>query len=346
MKLVESILVNNPCYTAGRKIAVKGLMLHSVGCPQPSANVFIRNWNKSSYGNACVHGFIDANDGTVYQTLPWDHRGWHCGYSGNDTHIGVEMCEPATIRYTTGANFTILDKADAVAAAKRTYVAATELFAFLCKKYNLDPMKKGVIVSHAEGNKLGIASNHGDPDHLWRGLGLNYTMDTFRAEVKRLMGGAVAPQEPEVAPSVPNTKFPEAPFIVQVLIPDLNYRSLPSFDGEVKGQTGQSKFTITQVLGEWGKLKSGAGWIYLSNPEYVKILETVKTTNSPTKAPASYKVRVEVDALNIRAGAGTSYKVTGIIRNRGVYTIVETNGNWGKLKSGAGWICLDYVKRA
>ena len=79
MKLVQSILTKNPCYTAGRKITVKGLMLHSVGCPQPKASVFINSWNSPSYDNACVHGFIDGNDGTVYQTLPWNHRGWHCG---------------------------------------------------------------------------------------------------------------------------------------------------------------------------------------------------------------------------------------------------------------------------
>ena len=41
MKLVQAILTKNPCYTAGRKITVKGLMLHSVGCPQPKASVFI-----------------------------------------------------------------------------------------------------------------------------------------------------------------------------------------------------------------------------------------------------------------------------------------------------------------
>lgn len=49
MKLVQSILTKNPCYTAGKKITVKGLMLHSVGCPQPSAAVFIKNWNTESY---------------------------------------------------------------------------------------------------------------------------------------------------------------------------------------------------------------------------------------------------------------------------------------------------------
>src|SRR5699024_5536890 len=62
MKLVESFLTKNPCYTAGKKITVKGLMLHSVGCPQPKASVFINSWNSSSYNNACVHGFIDGND--------------------------------------------------------------------------------------------------------------------------------------------------------------------------------------------------------------------------------------------------------------------------------------------
>ena len=194
MKLVQSILTKNPCYTAGRKITVKGLMLHSVGCPQPRASVFINSWNSPSYSNACVHGFIDGNDGTVYQTLPWDHRGWHCGSgskgSGNNTHIGVEMCEPACIKYTGGSSFTCSDKAAAKAVAKRTYESAVELFAMLCKQYNLNPTADGVIISHREGHSRGIASNHGDPEHLWNGLGMGYTMDGFRKAVKAKMSGS------------------------------------------------------------------------------------------------------------------------------------------------------------
>ena len=184
MKLVESIMTRNPCYTAGRKITVKGLMLHSVGCSQPKASVFIQNWNRADFKNACVHGFIDGNDGTVYQTLPWDHRGWHCGGNGNNTHIGVEMCEPGCIKYTGGSTFTCPDLATAQAVAKRTYQAAVELFAMLCQKFSLDPLADGVILSHREGHARGIASNHGDPEHLWSQLGLLYTMDTFRADVK------------------------------------------------------------------------------------------------------------------------------------------------------------------
>lgn len=187
LKIVQSILTKNPCYTAGRKITVKGLMLHSVGCSQPSASVFIKSWNKESYDRACVHGFIDANTGEVYQCLPWDHRGWHGGGSSNNTHIGVEMCEPACIKYTGGSTFTCSDTETAKAAVKRTYEAAVELFAFLCKEYKLDPMADGVIVSHKEGHKRGIASNHGDPEHLWTQLKTGYTMDGFRNAVKAAM---------------------------------------------------------------------------------------------------------------------------------------------------------------
>lgn len=180
MKIKQSYLTKNPCYKAGKKIKVKGLMLHSVGCPQPSAAAFVKSWNNASK-NACVHGFIDGTTGDVYQTLPWDHRGWHGGGSCNDTHIGIEMCEPACIKYTKGSTFTCTDKEKARSIVKRTYSSAVELFAQLCKQYKLDPLKD--IVGHAEGYKKGIASNHGDPEHIWKQLGLPYTMETFRKAV-------------------------------------------------------------------------------------------------------------------------------------------------------------------
>lgn len=60
---------------------------------------------------------------------------------------------------------------------------------------------------------------------------------------------------------------------------------------------------------------------------------------------APYLVRITVSVLNIRKGPGTSYAVTGQIKDRGVYTIVEQKGNWGRLKSGAGWISLSYTKK-
>lgn len=466
MKLIESILTKNPCYKAGRKIVVKGLMLHSVGCPQSKASAFINSWNSSTFDRACVHGFIDGNDGTVYQTLPWNHRGWHCGSSingsGNNTHVGVEMCEPACIKYTGGATFKCLDVNEARKVAERTYKAAVELFAMLCKEFELDPLADGVILSHKEGHARGIASNHGDPEHLWSQLAMEYTMDTFRKAVKDQMDGAcqvsgtqatefanlteaaavavigslcredmknsgilasvsaaqfilesgygkselgqnanncfgmkkslsgnnwsgsswdgtsiytketkeqnsdgtyetitadfrkyscvedsvadhsayllgakkgktlrykgikgmtdykavaqvvknggyatsltyveklcniiekwdltrydVVATEESKPESPDNVKdFPVTPFTVKVAIDNLNYRSKPSMSGKVNGQTGHGIFTIVEVKEGWGRLKSGAGWIWLENPTYCTVQKTVVKKETAVK---------------------------------------------------------------
>ena len=190
MKITKAILTKNPCYKAGKTIKVKGLMLHSIGCPQPSAEKLITSWNTAS-AEVCVHGFIDGNTGEVYQTLPWDRRGWHCGGTANGTHIGIEMCEPDCIKYSSGAKFTCSDKAKAKAIVERTYKSAVELFAHLCAEFALNPISDGVILSHSEGYAKGWASNHADPEHLWKGLNLPYTMDGFRKDVKAAMNPTV-----------------------------------------------------------------------------------------------------------------------------------------------------------
>nr|DAJ09903.1 MAG TPA: Muramidase (flagellum-specific) [Caudoviricetes sp.] len=241
MNIVQSILTKNPCYTAGRKITVKGLMLHSVGCPQPRASVFIHSWNSASFDRACVHGFIDGNDGTVYQTLPWNHRGWHAGGAANNTHIGVEMCEPACIKYTGGSSFTCSDTATARAVAKRTYEAAVELFAMLCKEYGLNPLTD--IISHREGHAQGVASNHGDPEHLWNGLKMGYTMEAFRQEVKAKMNGTSAP-----APSVPETFGTQASAFKNLSEADVIAKVGPLFTADQKKSGILASVSLAQFI--------------------------------------------------------------------------------------------------
>ena len=58
-----------------------------------------------------------------------------------------------------------------------------------------------------------------------------------------------------------------------------------------------------------------------------------------------YMVRVTASALNYRSGPGKNYRINGVVRKNQTYTIVEEKNGWGKLKSGAGWIHLDYVKK-
>ena len=65
----------------------------------------------------------------------------------------------------------------------------------------------------------------------------------------------------------------------------------------------------------------------------------------------SFRVKVRVTDLNIRKGPGTNYAKTGKFTGVGVFTITEVKSGkgsiagWGKLKSGAGWISLDYASK-
>lgn len=79
------------------------------------------------------------------------------------------------------------------------------------------------------------------------------------------------------------------------------------------------------------------------NAKYLRLVE--KKTDTP------YMVSVDIPKLNIRKGPGMNYDKTGEYTGKGVFSIVEvssgsgSNTGWGRLKSGAGWICLDYTKR-
>lgn len=195
INVVEAFATKNRCYQAGAPLRPQGLMLHSIGCPQPNAAVMAHRYNtyQPDGQSVCVHGFVQR-DGTYYHTLPYNLRAWHCGGSANQTHIGIEMTEPASIVYTGhGADWRDLDPAATEAHVRGTYAAAVELFAQLCTQYALDPLEDGVIISHAEGAARGIASAHADPTHLWRAFGL--TMDGFRADVAAKMAAGNTDEE-------------------------------------------------------------------------------------------------------------------------------------------------------
>lgn len=189
LTIKEAFLTENPYYKQARPITPTKLVLHSVGCAQPNASVFLKNWNKETYKRACIHAFIDANNGTVYQTMPWEWRAPHAGGVWlNDNSIGVEMCESSHIKYIGQTDrFNIINREAALAHAKTTYMAAVELFAYLCLRFNLDPFED--ILSHKEGGIQNIASDHSDPEHYWDQLGTGYTMKGFRQDVANAMEG-------------------------------------------------------------------------------------------------------------------------------------------------------------
>lgn len=128
------------------------------------------------------------------------------------------------------------------------------------------------------------------------------------------------------------------------------------------GTSSTTKKTLYRVRKTWKDVKSQKGAFNdLSNAkkcadknigysvfdENGKAVYTSKVTNSTS----SFKVQISISDLNIRKGPGTNYATTGKFTGKGVFTIVETKQStgsakgWGKLKSGAGWIALDYTTR-
>ena len=197
MRLLRRYLERNDCLRAGKALKPVGVMVHSTGANNPWVSRYVpgdavigyntagNHWDQSneewkkSFGtplNKCVHAFVGklagGEVGTV-QTLPWDVRGWHAGSGrGNDGYVGFEICE---------------DGLDDPGYFAQVYEEAVELTAMLCREFELDPRKEGAVICHAEGWRMGVASNHADVLHWFSRFGK--TMDDFRADVVRELEG-------------------------------------------------------------------------------------------------------------------------------------------------------------
>ena len=128
------------------------------------------------------------------------------------------------------------------------------------------------------------------------------------------------------------------------------------------GTSSTTKKTLYRVRKTWKDVKSQKGAFNdLSNAKkcadknkgYSVFDENGKAVYTPkaTNGTSSFKVQIAISDLNIRKGPGINYATTGKFTGKGVFTIVETKQGtgsakgWGKLKSGAGWIALDYASR-
>lgn len=101
--------------------------------------------------------------------------------SRNSTHIGIEMTEPSTIKYTGGASFKDLNPEKTREHIIGVTQTAAEVFADLCIFHNI-PVNKNTITTHRQSCLDGLGGNHGDPEHIWKVIG--YTLDDFRRDVQ------------------------------------------------------------------------------------------------------------------------------------------------------------------
>lgn len=117
-------------------------------------------------------------------------------------------------------------------------------------------------------------------------------------------------------------------------------------DKSLIGQIDKQNMTVHR----WFANKECPGdYLYTRHGQIAKEVNQQLADNQPGFKP--YKVKVDISNLNIRTGPGTNYSKTGKYTGKGVFTIVEeTTGQgstrgWGKLKSGSGWISLDYITK-
>lgn len=96
--ITQRMMTKNPCYTSGRTITPKGVMVHATAAPGVMAQALAKSWDTPT-AQAAAHAIVD--DTVTLQTLPWTARGGHAGSqvgTANGTHIAFEICEPQECR--------------------------------------------------------------------------------------------------------------------------------------------------------------------------------------------------------------------------------------------------------
>ena len=253
-----------------------GLRTHSIDRITPhcvvgqlSAESICGCFTSTSRQASCNYGI--GKDGRVSLCVEEKNRSWCSSSAANDQRaITIECARDLTHPYAMNS---------------AVYTSLIELCTDICKRNG-----KAKLLWLGDKNKtLNYAPA---PDemvltvHRWfankscPGDWLYNRLGDLASKVTAKLGGTSTAAPAESTATETASSFPVVPFTVKVLVDDLNYRSEPSMRGAIKGQTGKGVFTITAVSDGWGKLKSGAGWIYLENPSYCTVLGS--TSNSGT----------------------------------------------------------------
>lgn len=321
--------VKSPNHSGARTHAIDRITPHCV-VGQLSAESIGGCFTSPSREASCNYGI--GKDGRVVLCVDEGNRSWCSSSNANDQRAVTIECAS--------------DKEHPYAMTNAVYSKLISLCVDICKRNGKNKLlwlgdKNKTLAYEPKADEMVLTVHRWFANKACPGDWLYNRLGDLAAQVTAQLGGGISSS----GGSGTVTSFPATPFTVKVIIDDLNYRSEPSMSGAVKGQTGKGVFTITEVSNGWGKLKSGAGWIYLENPSYC----TVQGSAAANGGFSPYQVKVSITDLNIRAGAGTNHKVVQTCPP-GVYTIVEEAdgtgaSKWGKLKSGVGWISLDYATK-
>lgn len=226
-KVIVDIVPKGKCIP-NVKMTPTSITIHNtgnIGAPAKNNHNYMKNINKSGERIASWHFTVD--DKEIYQAQSTNYKCYHAGCtSGNNTSIGIEICM-------------FNDKER----QKKAYLNAIELVKILMKYHGFTI---GQVKQHYNWTKKDC------PQWLRSGK-FGYTWNWFIEQCK----GQSTP-----------TKNNET-FLVKVIYSGkegLNIREKPSISSKIKGQIYKNEvYTIVEVQGNWGRLKSGAGWISIDS---------------------------------------------------------------------------------
>lgn len=263
-------------------------------------------------------------DGKIGMYVEEKDRSWCSSNAANDNRaITIEVASDTSEPYAVNA---------------KAYAALIDLVTDICKRNGIKKLvwstNKNERVNHLNGCNMTVHRDYANKS--CPGTYLYERHGDIAKQVNARLGAA----SDTTTPSTPSTPTKVKAGDVIKLKSGATYISGQSIPNWVINSTLYAREIRRNGDIVFSTLKTGAITGVVSPSQLVGSTSSGSTTNT-----TKYLVKVTTDALNIRKGPGTNYLVTGCIRDRGVYTVVETSGNWGRLKSGAGWICLDYTSK-
>lgn len=272
-------------------------------------------------------------DGRIGMYVEEKNRSWCTSSAANDHRaITIEVASDTTEPYAVRDN---------------VFAALLDLVTDICKRNDIKKLvwstNKTDRVNHKNGCNMTVHRDYANKS--CPGKYLYDRHGEIAAEVNKRLGA----DEPKVEPPATTSAIKKGDVVS--ISDDATY-----YDGvkKVPAWVRKKKWIVKEVKGDRAVIdQSQDGKNAICSPINVKFLtvDGAKVEAPKTETFKSYLAKVTASALNIRKGAGTNFAVTGVIRDKGTYTIVaESKGQgstkgWGKLKSGAGWISLDFVKK-
>lgn len=190
LKITTHMMTYNDCYNEEEDFTdLQGVVVHSTATPGVYAARWYDLWNKPAT-DVAVHSFLD--DKGVYNYLPYDQIGWHAGSPANQNYLDFEICEPGGFSYVNNI-VTDYDVNEHQEYFDTIWANAALYTAYLCSMNGLTEQN---VISHGEAGRMGIGTNHGDPDH-WFVLH-NRTMDDFRNEVAKYLALGITESDPKI----------------------------------------------------------------------------------------------------------------------------------------------------